>query len=245
MRLISAKIENFRVHAGDEPVEVVFDEHLHVIHGPNESGKSTLMDAVAACLFQKYNLTGKAFDAMQPDDGSKPLVEVVFEDDGHEYSVSKHFKGQAGTCQLIVSQNARVESTLSGPDAEAKLNEALKLPVAGRGDRKDDQMAHWRLLWINQGHSNDEPTEHINPETREHLQGILNAETGSAPTNSRPSKRNWTKLGRRPRRSNKTRTSIWRTIEPSEKSKNNCQRSRPNSGSSRRKRKTPKYSNKR
>lgn len=180
MRLISAKIENFRVHAGDEPVEVVFDDHLHVIHGPNESGKSTLMDAVAACLFQKYNLTGKAFESMQPDDGSKPLVEVVFEDDGHEYTVSKHFKGQSGTCQLIVSQNGRVESTLSGPDAEAKLNEALKLPNAGRGDRKDDQLAHWCLLWINQGHSNDEPTEHINPETRDHLQGILNAETGGA-----------------------------------------------------------------
>ncbi|MAT38593.1 MAG: hypothetical protein CL946_03195 [Ectothiorhodospiraceae bacterium] len=180
MKLLSARIQNFRVHAGDEPVEIEFDEQLHVIHGSNESGKSTLMDAVHACLFQKYNLTGKVLDAMQPDDGSKPDIEVVFEHDGFEYAARKHFKGQSGTCELKVSRDGRVESTLNGPDAESRLNEVLQVPAAGRGDRKEDQLAHWRLLWISQGHSTDEPTAQINPETGQDLQSVLNAETGGA-----------------------------------------------------------------
>jgi len=180
MKLLSASIHNFRTHASDEPVEVEFSESLHVIHGPNESGKSTLLDAVGACLFQKYNLTGKVLDAMQPDDGSKPEIEVVFEHDGLEYAARKHFKGQSGTCELKVSRDGRVESTLSGPDAEACLNDVLQLPAAGRGDRKEDQLAHWRLLWISQGHSTDEPTTQINPETGQDLQSVLNAETGGA-----------------------------------------------------------------
>jgi len=177
MKLVSTEINNFRVHSGDEPLKVCFDERLHVIHGPNEAGKSTVMEAVAACLFQKSTLTGNAHKAMQPDDGSKPEIQVVFERGGKEYKVRKQFKGQSGTCELTVSQDGRVESTANGSDAEEQLNEALNLPSAGRGDRKEDQMAHWRLLWVNQGASKQEPTGQINDETRDDLQGILTAET--------------------------------------------------------------------
>lgn len=180
MKLISARIENFRIHVGEQPVRVEFDDQLHVICGPNESGKSTLMDAVAACLFEKCNLSGKAYDAMLPDDGSKPAIEVEFENDGTNYTVRKHFKGQSGTCELTVSRDGRVEQQCSGDEAESRLNEVLRLPATGRGNRKEAQLAHWRLLWIGQGCSTDEPAAQINPETQNDLHGILTAETGGA-----------------------------------------------------------------
>lgn len=178
MRLLSAKIQNFRMHAGEEPLEILFHPRLHVVHGPNESGKTTVMDAIAACLFEKCTLTGRAWEAMQPDDGSKPIVEVGFENDGIEYQLRKHFKGQSGTCELTAMRDGRVEFNRKGTEAEISLNEALRLPEPGKGERKEDQMAHWRLLWIDQGRSVEMPTDLINPETRDDLQSLLLTETG-------------------------------------------------------------------
>jgi len=177
VKLVSTEIQNFRVHSGDEPLRVIFDERLHVICGPNEAGKSTVMDAVAACLFEKSTLGGQAQKAMQPDDGSKPEIQVEFESGGKQYKVRKHFKGQSGTCELTVSRDGRIESTSNGADAEQQLNEVLKLPAPGSGSRKDEHKAHWRLLWVGQGGSKQEPTGQINEETRNDLQGILTAET--------------------------------------------------------------------
>jgi uncharacterized protein YhaN len=39
---------------------------VNVITGENETGKSTLLAAVQAALFQRHNVTGKVLDDMQP-----------------------------------------------------------------------------------------------------------------------------------------------------------------------------------
>lgn len=39
---------------------------VNVITGENEAGKSTLLAAVQAALFQRHNVTGKVLDGMQP-----------------------------------------------------------------------------------------------------------------------------------------------------------------------------------
>src|SRR5690606_13271848 len=69
MRILSARISNYRVHCRDEPLEVRFDPSLHVIHGPNEAGKSTLIEAIAAALFERCKVSGGLVDAMRPYHG--------------------------------------------------------------------------------------------------------------------------------------------------------------------------------
>ena len=53
MRLISTKIKNYRIHCGDHPLEINFDPSMQLIHGPNEAGKSTVMNAIHDALFVK------------------------------------------------------------------------------------------------------------------------------------------------------------------------------------------------
>mgnify|MGYP003471247982 CR=1 FL=1 len=57
MKLLSAVVRNYRVH---REVAVEFDGSRTLIGGPNESGKSTLMEAVHRALFLKATVTGEA-----------------------------------------------------------------------------------------------------------------------------------------------------------------------------------------
>lgn len=181
MRLLSAEIHNFRCHRGEAPVSIQFDQNVHVIHGPNESGKSTLAEAVAAALFCKATITGETLKRMQPYDGAKPVVMVEFEQGGR-YKVEKHFKGQNGTCTLRQWDGDRMTASWQGSDAEQRLQGLLGVPEQGKGERRPEQMAHWRLLWVHQGTSMKSPSDNVNPETRGALEGILARETDAAIT---------------------------------------------------------------
>jgi recombinational DNA repair ATPase RecF len=50
MRLLSVTIRHYRVH---HELRVQFDESRTIIGGPNESGKSTLIEAIHRALFLK------------------------------------------------------------------------------------------------------------------------------------------------------------------------------------------------
>jgi DNA repair exonuclease SbcCD ATPase subunit len=53
---------------------------VNVITGENETGKSTLLAAVQAALFQRHNVTGKVLDEMQPFGCAvRPQVKLGFE----------------------------------------------------------------------------------------------------------------------------------------------------------------------
>ncbi|HLU49259.1 MAG TPA: AAA family ATPase, partial [Planctomycetota bacterium] len=158
MRILSARISNYRVHCRDEPLEVRFDPSLHVIHGPNEAGKSTLIEAIAAALFERCKVSGGLVDAMRPyHGGGYPEVEVVFEEGEAQYRVSKRFRGQNGTCELRIENGGRVLERLESDAAEARLQEILGLPPVTRGERKPESKAHFRLLWVEQGRSATRP----------------------------------------------------------------------------------------
>ena len=182
MKLLSARVHKFRVHGHDEPVEITFDGELHVVHGENETGKSTLMDAIAAALFEKSRLTGARADAMRPRDGQAPEVRVEFELDGRVYAVTKRFNKSKGTCELIERDGDRIVQTRSGDDAEAELERILGLPENRRGERAPKQLAHWRLLWVGQGASGQGPATQINEQTENELRNLLTKETGAAMT---------------------------------------------------------------
>ncbi len=174
MRLIYASVKNYRIHQGDTPVTVTFQPNLTLITGENETGKSSFIQAIHDCLFVKARGESAIHRLMCCSTDIRPEVKVVFESSGVEYTVSKHFRGANGTCELkkdILGQSPQI---FSGNDAEAELLRALGLDSRG----SEPTPAHWQLCWVHQGVSGLNPAKQINAEARNTLDSILKEQTG-------------------------------------------------------------------
>jgi len=173
MRLISASVQNYRIHR-DQTVE--FDPHRTVIGGPNECGKSTLAEAVHCALFLRAKVTGEALDRMVSQHGGNPVVAVCFEVAGRRYHLKKGFSGSKGTTTLTEEGG----ETWSAELGEEKLAALLRVdaPVGGRSaaDRVAKQWAH---LWAWQGKAGEDPSEHANMQ-RDALLARLKTQGGAA-----------------------------------------------------------------
>jgi predicted ATPase len=139
MKIISISARNYRVH---QDVAISLDPSRNVIGGPNESGKSTLMEAAHRALFMRYKTGGDVQTEMISDGGGQPNVTVDFEVDGKRYQIAKRFSGQTGTAVLTQEGAA----TLKNEEAESRLAElpmGASLGVAGlrvhRSDREREQ----------------------------------------------------------------------------------------------------------
>ena len=62
MRLINCKVENVRVHS---ELYIDFSPGITLIGGDNETGKSTLIDALHRVLFLKATATGTPVAALR------------------------------------------------------------------------------------------------------------------------------------------------------------------------------------
>jgi DNA repair exonuclease SbcCD ATPase subunit len=177
MKLLSASIKNYRCHAGEDSLDVEFNEHLHVIHGDNESGKSTLVNAVHDALFLKASGQSQKHTQIRPRDKSTPEIGVAFEHEDSIFTVAKAFKGATGTCTLSVTRpNGKVD-TFAGDEAETALCEALGVKRSSSRSAEPD-FAHWNVLWVGQGHSASPPAEQVDSETQGMLERLLQAQTG-------------------------------------------------------------------
>ena len=173
MRLLSARIRNYRIH---RDLVVEFDPARTLIGGPNESGKSTLIEAIHRGLFLKATVTGEAHDRMQsylfP---GHPEVEVRFEAHGAEYEIAKRFSGQSGTARLTQSGGR----TWLGEEAQARLAELLGVLPARGGKGVDDRVfEQWSHLWVWQGRSLEDPCGHLVAQQADLLQRLQ--ESGGA-----------------------------------------------------------------
>ena len=151
MKILSVTARNYRVH---QDVAVTLDPSRTVIGGPNESGKSTLMEAAHRALFMRYKTGGSVQSEMTSDAGGQPNVTVDFEVDGKRYQIAKRFSGQTGTA-VLAQEGA---PTLKNEEAESRLAELLGVDVAeGKTSR-----AQWAHLWVWQGQAIHDPTESAN-----------------------------------------------------------------------------------
>ena len=174
MKLIRAKISNYRV-IGE--AEVSFDHQRTVIGGANETGKSTLMEAIHRGLFLKSQFIGAALEQIKSRNHSvAPRVEVEFEQGDTRYRVIKTFSGTGGTTLL-----EELPSNLNwgGEEAERRLHEILQAtnvcPKKVSMDRINGQWAH---LWVWQGLSGSDPSVAA-PGEQERLVRSLQEEGGA------------------------------------------------------------------
>ena len=129
------------------------DDGLNLVVGPNELGKSTLLDALRAVLFERYSSGAGPIRALQNDrSGAAPVVELVFEVNGAEYTLTKRF---------VKSPLARLQcpdgTLLEADAAESKLRNLLGFAAAGNRGATSETLGMWGVLWVQQGQSFGRP----------------------------------------------------------------------------------------
>ncbi len=153
MRLRSLTVRNYRLHGH---LSLEFDPSRNLIGGPNESGKSTLAEAIHRALFLRHRCVGEARQAMVSDvHNGHPEVQLVFEAAGRTWTLDKRFSGANGTARLAAADGA----TLHGDAAEEKLAE-LTGNQAGAVGKLSQLAGQWPHLWVWQGTAGTDASVH-------------------------------------------------------------------------------------
>jgi DNA repair exonuclease SbcCD ATPase subunit len=122
---------------------------LNVVVGPNEMGKSTLLDALRAALFEKYSSKARPITALQNDrNQAGPVVELAFEVDDGVYRIRKRFVKKP-YANLFCPDGRKLE----GDEAEDTLRDLLGFDEPGKSGAKPETLGMWNVLWVQQGQS--------------------------------------------------------------------------------------------
>ena len=148
MKLRSLAVNQFKKFTSPTSLEGI-EDGLNVVVGPNELGKSTLLDALRAALFEKYSSRAQPIVALQNDrNQAVPVVELEFELDDGLYRITKRF---------IKKPYARLSCpdgrSLEGDAAEDTLRDLLDFDEPGKTGAKPETLGMWNVLWVQQGHS--------------------------------------------------------------------------------------------
>ncbi|NVK59591.1 MAG: AAA family ATPase, partial [Rhodobacteraceae bacterium] len=135
MRLRSIRLENVRRFTSPVLIEGITDG-LNVLSEPNESGKSTLFDAIQALFFIPHGSKNREIASLRPHAGGAPEVAVEIETDAGRFTVAKRwFSKPAAT----VHQGSRLVA--QSDEAEAWLADLLGGAEGGPSG----------LIWVRQG----------------------------------------------------------------------------------------------
>ena len=124
-----------RHFAGIRSAEVSFEHGLNVLYGPNEIGKSTLVDAMRAALLLQHGATAaRDFEDWHTD--QPPQVELTFETEPQRiWRVRKSFgKGSDGSSYLDSSRDGiTFTQDAKGREVDGRIRDLLRwgLPAPG------------------------------------------------------------------------------------------------------------------
>ena len=130
-----------RHFAGIRSAEVSFERGLNVLYGPNEIGKSTLVDAMRAGLLLLHGATAaREFEDWHTD--QPPRVELTFETEPQRiWRVRKSFgKGADGSSYLEFSRDGKTfTQEAKGRQVDGRIRELLRWglrPPGGKGSKQ-------------------------------------------------------------------------------------------------------------
>jgi len=154
---------------------------LNLFYGANESGKSTLVEALHFALFEQAKGSAQHKKALQSwGHDAAPEVEVSFTDaQGEEWHVFKRFLRNPKTVVDVGSRH------FEGEQAEAQLRSAFGTQKGNRSGVKPSEMGIWPLLWVRQGQAGTPTKDALNPSARSTLTTTLAEATGAVAAGER------------------------------------------------------------
>ena len=150
MRLRQLHLWHYRLH---QELALEFAPGLTVLQGRNESGKSTVAEAIHRALFVPARSGGAVIESMRSRPAkADPQLELQFNADGAEHVLCKRFAGQRGTVSLRTDLGMLLQSDA----AEQALSELVG-SAAVRGGNAARLRERWGHLWVWQGRAGDDP----------------------------------------------------------------------------------------
>lgn len=178
MKLQRIRIEQFRKFAA--PVEIDgLEPGLNLLYGPNESGKSTIAQALRTLFFERHNTKGDVFvQAISPAGmaDAAPTIEADFTLGAKDCKLAKTFFQKPRASLTIGTER------WDGNEADEQLAERLGFALSARGSSRAETHGIPGLLWIEQGASADLDTAvaHAAGSLEERLKSILGDIVSSA-----------------------------------------------------------------
>ncbi len=168
MKIRSLELRNFRKFVGAVRIDGIGDG-LNILVGPNEYGKSTLLEAINGVIFEKATAQSERTRSFRHFcNGTVPEVDLAFDLDGTRWTLTKRFAGQPGKATLCGANGRRFEAEA----AEAELERLLRFE---RGPRSAAP-GIWGTLWVQQGKSFGDTN--LDESGRRSLQACLEAQVG-------------------------------------------------------------------
>ncbi len=173
MKLRSLSVDQFRRF--DRPMRLDgIGNGLNVLCAPNEFGKSTLLAAIRAVLFERHTSRTESIRSYQPRLGSTaPSVSLAFEHGGVSHSIEKRFLSRPQA--RFVSNGTVFEADA----AEERLAGLLGVSAARSGARNAARQTAsiWDALLVDQGQSFAQAE--LGEGARATLSACLDAELGA------------------------------------------------------------------
>lgn len=171
-------VENFRKFR--QPMRVAgFSDGLNLVCEPNEAGKSTILEALRAALFERHGAKSQRIRSFKPHgDEVAPVIDVIFEVGGQTWTLRKRFLQSPSV--MLEGRSERYQSD----EAEEKLQTLLGFTRAGNSGADPDSRGALGLLWVEQGQSFvlDAPGQGARRTFEDVLAGEVGAVTGGRRT---------------------------------------------------------------
>lgn len=150
MRIHSAQL--WHVGRFGDGVEIEdLDPGINILSALNEAGKSTLIKAVARCLFDRHTCKDSEIKALQPvGTDLAPRISVTFETGEGKFRIQKTFL-HAPKSELAAWVDADWKPIADGDQSDLRVQRLLQSKQPGRGATTS---AHWGMmnyLWARQG----------------------------------------------------------------------------------------------
>lgn len=155
LQIISISVKGWKAIPEDNPVEIDFNGESLLIHGPNESGKSSMFSALRFALFERHDAQGDWTKGWVNNQSNQAAIIVELMINGKPFTISKSRKGE-GAPRGTKSESKLYQGTgkskekepiFRGVDAD---NEIIRLIGATvRSSRADEVPSDWGLLaWL-------------------------------------------------------------------------------------------------
>jgi len=156
-----------------ELIEINFSPGLNILYGPNEAGKTTLIDSVRCVFFTKHTSHSEKIKSLIPwGSNLSPTSSITFVQNGACYRIKKRFiSSEMSLLEKLI--NDKWERIAEGDNADKKVIEIVGGKLPARGDTKPQFWGLGQVLWMVQG----QPfiLQGVNEETLSSLQKLIGA----------------------------------------------------------------------